>query len=160
MNRHPLTNFLTALSLVALTALWCGYYNRFAMENYYGSLVKPFLTPPDYIFPIVWAVLYILLIIAFDFILNGKNSSFAVKLFMAVLLLQIFWSYLFFYKGLFLVGFAVIAVKCFVTAATLNEFYHRNRFAGLLLVPYLLWVLFAAYLNWGVADLNGAVAQF
>lgn len=158
MKRHAITNFLFSLSSVITTALWCSYYNEFAMKNYYDSLSKPFLTPPNAVFPITWTILYVLLIIAFDVILNlaDKKKSFAVKIFITSMALQILWSYVFFYKGMFLVGFAVIIIKCFVAAVLLNEFYRLNKTAGVILIPYLVWLLFATYLNWEIADLNGA----
>lgn len=158
MKKNLLKNFLYSLVSVVFTAFLCARLNRFAMENYYGSLSKPFLTPPDFVFPLVWTVLYALLIMALDFILNLKNgkNSYAVKLFAAGLVLQVVWSYVFFYKGLFLVGFAVIVIMCFLAAVTTKEFYYLHKIAGLLMVPYVIWLLFAAYLNWGMADLNGS----
>lgn len=158
MQRQSLTNFLYSLASVVLTAFLCSILNRYAMENYYAELSKPPLTPPDYVFPFVWGVLYVLLIIAFDFILNlqSEKNSYAVKLFATGLALQVVWSYVFFYKGLFLVGFAVIVIMCFLAAVTVKEFYRLRKAAGWLLTPYAIWLLFATYLNWGMADLNGA----
>ena len=63
---------------------------------------------------------------------------------------------MFFYNAYFLVGFAMLVVLDFVTAATMKMFYDVNKTAGLLLIPYMLWLLFATYLNWAVVDLNGA----
>ena len=67
---------------------------------------------------------------------------------------------MFFYNAYFLVGFAVLVVLDFVTLAMIKIFYETDKKAGLILIPYMLWLLFASYLNWAVMDLNGVTFNF
>lgn len=158
MRKTPLLNFLYSLILVAVTALWCSYFSNWAMENFYGYLRLPDLTPPNYVFPIAWTIIYTLMIISFDFILNSEFSQktkICINLYIANLLLQVLWSYIFFYNGWFLLGFAVIVILDFVVIVMIEQFHYINKTAAYLLIPYLVWISYATYLNWGIADLNG-----
>ena len=80
----------------------------------------------------------------------------AAQVFTLNLFLQALWTFVFFYNAYFLVGFAILVVLNFVAFAMIKIFYAVSKPAGLLLIPYMLWLLFAAYLNWAVVDLNGA----
>lgn len=158
MPRHLVFNFLYSLFLVTVTAAMCSRFNLYAMENYYEYIHKPALTPPDYIFPIAWTIIYVMMIISFDFILNlapPKLITFASMLFIGNLLLHILWSYIFFFNGYFLIGFAVLVVLDFLALGLVERFYRLHKIAGLMLLPYLAWLLFATYLNWQIVNLNG-----
>lgn len=163
MFEKPLYNFLYSLILVLITAAICSYFNHFGMQNFYSQLNLSVLTPPNVVFPIVWTLLYASLVISFDMVLNHTDINKvrpAAQAFSLNLFLQVLWSFVFFYYAYFLVGFAVLAVLDLVTAATIKIFYDINKKAGLLLIPYMLWLLFATYLNWAVVDLNGATFIF
>ena len=159
MFGKPFYNFLYSLFLVLVTAFICSYFNNFGMKNFYSEINLSVLTPPDYVFPIVWVILYALLVVAFDLVLNHADKQkirVAAQFFILNLFLQALWTYVFFYNAYFLIGFAVLIVLDLVTLAMIKIFYDIDKKAGLLLVPYLLWVLFASYLNWAVVNLNGA----
>ena len=159
MFEKPLYNFLYSLILVLITAAICSYFNRFGMQNFYSEINLSALTPPDIVFPIVWTILYAALVISFDMVLNHADKAQirpAAQAFTLNLFLQALWTFVFFYNAYFLVGFAILVLLDFVTAITIKIFYGINKTAGLLLIPYMLWVLFATYLNWAVVDLNGA----
>lgn len=159
MFEKPLYNFLYSLILVLITAAICSYFNRFGMQNFYSQINLSALTPPNIVFPIVWTCLYATLVISFDLVLNhGDKHKIrpAAQVFTLNLFLQALWTFVFFYNAYFLVGFAILVVLDFVTAAMMKMFYDVNKTAGLLLIPYMLWLLFATYLNWAVVDLNGA----
>ncbi|MBQ8482526.1 MAG: tryptophan-rich sensory protein [Alphaproteobacteria bacterium] len=159
MFEKPIYNFLYSLILVLITASICSYFNHFGMQNFYSEINLSVLTPPNVVFPIVWTILYAILVIAFDLVLNHSDKQrirTAAQVFTLNLFLQALWTYVFFYNAYFLVGFAVLVVLVFVTLAMMKIFYDINKTAGLLLIPYLLWLLFASYLNWAVLNLNGA----
>lgn len=159
MFEKPLYNFLYSLISVLLTAVVCSYFNRIGMQNFYSEINLSVLTPPNIVFPIVWTLLYAILVISFDLVLNhGDKQKIrpAAQAFILNLFLQALWTFVFFYNAYFLVGFAILVVLDFVVAAMIKMFYDVNKTAGLLLIPYMLWLLFATYLNWAVADLNGA----
>lgn len=163
MFEKPLYNFLYSLILVLITAFICSYFNHFGMQNFYSQLNLSALTPPNVVFPIVWTLLYASLVISFDMVLNHTDITKirpAAQVFTLNLFLQALWTFVFFYNAYFLVGFAVLVVLDFVTAAMIKIFFDIKRKAGLLLIPYILWLLFATYLNWVVVDLNGATFNF
>lgn len=159
MFEKPYMNFGFSLAAVMLTAGFCSFFNRVGMAWFYPYIERSALTPPNYVFPIVWLILYVLLVISFDRILNLplSESKPAVLNFIFNMFLQILWTYVFFYKGYFLLGFAVLVVMDFATALLLEQFYRLQHTAGYLLVPYMLWLLFATYLNWVVVQLNGNI---
>ncbi len=122
----------------------------------YGNLIQPPLAPPGWLFPIVWTILYILMGISFYLIL--ESDSYDKDEAYIVYFLQLFvnglWSIFFFvlkwrlFSSIWLVLLIVLIVIMIV------RFYKINKTAGLLQIPYLLWCLFALYLNIGVYLLN------
>ena len=163
MFEKPLYNFLYSLTLVLITAAICSYFNHFGMQNFYSEINLSSLTPPNVVFPIVWTLLYASLVISFDMVLNHTDITKvrpAAQVFVLNLFLQALWTFVFFYNAYFLIGFAVLVVLDFVAAAMIKIFYNINKKAGLLLIPYMLWLLFATYLNWAVVNLNGATFIF
>ena len=158
MFQKSLYNFLLSLLLVIFTAVWCSYFNSFAMNGFYEQIQRSALTPPGYVFSIVWTLLYALMVISLDILLNMKpeKSKHAVNFFLVNLLLQILWSFAFFYNGYFLIGLIILLMLDIVAAIQIEITYKLNKTAGLLLFPFGAWILFATYLNWIIYHLNGA----
>lgn len=157
MFDKPVYNFLYSLILVLVTAAFCSYFNRIGMQNFYSDIKLSALTPPNIVFPFVWAVLYILLTMAFYFVLNNADKTLirpAATLFTFNMFLQVLWTFVFFYNAYFFSGFMVLIILDFAGALLVWAFYQINRTAGLMLIPYFLWLLFATYLNWAVVLLN------
>lgn len=157
MFEKPFYNFMYSLFLVLITAGFCSYFNRVGMENFYAEINLSRFNPPNIVFPIVWAVLYAILIFSFDTVLNSADKNLlrpAATLFTFNLFLQVLWTYVFFYNAYFFAGFTVLVILDFVTAVMMWFFYRIDRIAGLILIPYFIWVLFATYLNWAVVILN------
>ncbi len=152
--------FVTSFALVALTAALSSYFSYVGVDTFYSTLNLPPLNPPNYIFPIVWPLLYVLMMISFYIVLNEKDNHSAVFLFAGQLFLHILWCYLFFTKGLFAFGFVDIVLLIWTVLVMIKKFYGLNQASGFLQIPYLLWLLFAAYLNAGVWYLNGPVFNF
>lgn len=127
-------------------------------SGWYAGLAKPFFTPPDWLFGLVWTALYFILAVAAWMVWKSQHDAPLVKpallLFFAQLVLNVFWSAFFFSMqrpGLAFAEIVLLGVLALVTAAL---FFRINRWAGLLLVPYLGWLLYAAALNGAIWWLN------
>lgn len=121
----------------------------------YDNLNKPFLSPPQLAFPIVWTILYILMGISFG-ILSEKNllDSKSKFLYYFQLLINALWSIFFFVFEWRLFAFIwIILLDIVVILMTIN-FYKKNKLAGILQIPYIIWILFATYLNLAFYLLN------
>lgn len=119
-------------------------------DNWYNNLNKSSLTPPNYVFSIVWPVLYTLLGISFIFTYTNrrcKGLCMPLKFFIIQLVLNLFWTTVFFKFKYILVSFIMILLIIILTYYTYVLMKKVSKFASLLLVPYLLWLCFAAYLN-------------
>jgi benzodiazapine receptor len=133
--------------LVPLVAGFLGsVFTAPAVRDWYPIINKPSWNPPSWLFAPVWTTLFIL-----------KMSSkvwVAIKVFSFQLVLNVLWSVFFFGMQNFWLAFAEIIVLWLAIALTIVDFSKVNRTAAWLLVPYLLWVSFASYLNFTVAFLN------
>ena len=120
---------------------------------WYQNLVKPFFQPPNYLFGIVWPILFLLMGIALYLVWDRRNIC-ALRLFGLQLVLNILWSALFFGLKQPILALIEIFVLWYFILLTTKEFYKINKTAGYLLVPYLLWVSFAIALNLAIVILN------
>lgn len=124
----------------------------------FASLEKPPLSPPGWLFPVVWTFLYLLMGLASYLVLESggeqKQISAALTMYGVQLAVNFFWSIFFFNMQLYLFSFFWLVLLWCLILATLISFYRLSKPAGLLLVPYLLWVTFAGYLNLAIALLN------
>ncbi len=122
----------------------------------YQTVEKPALAPPAVLFPIVWSVLYLLMGIGAAMVYNaqGDYRTIGLVLFGAQLAVNFFWSILFFNLRAFLFAFVWLILLWILAAAMLIAFFKTKRTAGILQIPYLLWLSFAAYLNFAVYILN------
>lgn len=127
-----------------------------AISGWYKSLQKPFFNPPDWIFSPVWIFLFLLMGISLYLVWNRglRENKKAIIIFGIQLVLNIFWSIIFF--GLKSPGFAFweMIILWLAILATIISFYKISKTAGLLLVPYILWVSFALILNLFLWQLN------
>lgn len=134
-----------------------GWLTRNGAEIYKKAVVKPPLSPPGIVFPIVWTILFALMGIGAARIYMAPASpirSRGLGLYLIQLLFNFFWSILFFNLQSFGFAFAwLIALWLLILCMTLT-FRKTDRPAAWLQIPYLLWVAFAAYLNLGVWILN------
>ncbi|WP_292517064.1 TspO/MBR family protein [Methanoculleus sp.] len=150
--------FLVAVGVCLLAALIGSLFTTPAVPTWYAALAKPDLNPPAWVFGPVWTVLYILMGIALYLVWSKgwgrKGVQVAMAIFAVQLVLNVLWSYLFF--GLQAPFFALIEIVLLWVAIlmTVVTFYRVSVPAAVLLVPYLLWVTFAAYLNYGIYVLN------
>jgi tryptophan-rich sensory protein len=126
-----------------------------SMENY-ETMIKPPLSPPAFLFPIVWTILFTLMGISSYLIFNSDDNrkSFALFIYGAQLAVNFFWPIFFFNFSAYLLSFIWILLLWLLIILMIKLFYPINKVAALLQIPYLLWVTFAAYLNFGVFILN------
>lgn len=121
----------------------------------YESLKQPPLAPPSWLFPVAWTILYILMGVSFGILeVNDVMDSKAKTIYYIQLGINALWSIIFFVLKARLFAFIWILLLDIAVIAFLVVFYKRNKTAGLLQIPYLLWVLFASYLDLGVYLLN------
>lgn len=120
---------------------------------WYYNLTKPPLAPPDWIFPPVWSILYFSMLVALLF-KPAQNKKSGYIYFAVQLILNLLWAIVFFYlKNMFLALIVIILLDIFVIL-TIKSFYKVSKISGLILIPYLIWILFATYLNIGYLVLN------
>lgn len=122
----------------------------------YKYLVKPPFVPPSIIFPIVWTILYIFMGISAYLIFNSNSNkkSNALTVYGIQLFLNFIWPILFFLLNYRLASFIVIITLLIFIVIMIIKFYRINRLSAYLQIPYLLWVIFASYLNYGFYILN------
>ncbi len=151
--------FKAAICIISIVFL--GFISGFStineIKNWYSTIVKPSFNPPDFIFGPVWTLLYILMGVSFAIIINQKPTvarTKAITIFIVQFVLNLCWSYIFFRTHL--IGWAFIEIL-FIWLSILImiiSFYRIHRTAGLLQIPYFLWVSFASVLNGSIYFLN------
>lgn len=124
----------------------------------FQSVNKPPLSPPGWLFPVVWTILYTFMGIASYLVLTSEGTmeekSQAISVYFYQLLVNFLWSTWFFNLQWYVFAFFWLVLLWVLILVTLLRFYRLSRPAGYLMVPYLLWVTFAGYLNLGIALLN------
>ncbi len=126
-----------------------------SMEKY-AFLDQPPLAPPGWVFPVVWTALFILMGVAayLVWVENGPERKRMLWLYGIQLAVNFFWTIIFFNGQKFAFALVWLLILWGLILATLLSFRKENKTAGNLLIPYLAWVTFAAYLNAGVWYLN------
>ena len=149
---------LISLALPQVAAAIAAYVTITGSGSWYEDLQKPEWNPPSWLFGPVWTLLYILMGIAFYLVWKGEGSSpqkrLAMTLWGVQLLLNFCWSIIFF--KLQETGWATVEIALLWLAllATIFAFARLSRLAAWLLVPYISWVSFAAYLCYTIWQLN------
>lgn len=123
--------------------------------NDYSELQKPFLAPPSIVFPIVWSILYILMGVSYGILKSNNQTDEKIKLIYYVQLgINALWPIIFFILKWRLIAFLWIILLAIAVIIMTIKFYNKNKIAGLIQIPYLLWTLFATYLNYSFYVLN------
>ena len=121
----------------------------------YNNLQRPPLSPPSIVFPIVWTILYILMGVSYGILkvrnLNDEDVNFIYYL---QLIVNALWSIVFFLLKWRLFSFIWILILDFLVVVMIVKFYEKNKVAGLIQIPYLIWIIFASYLNLTIYFLN------
>ena len=135
-----------------------GFLTRSGVARYESTVVKPPFTPPGWVFPMVWGVLFALMGIgaARVYLTAASDArSRALLLFMLQLGMNFMWSIFFFNGQQYFFSFLWILGLWGMILLMMTSFYPLDRLAALMQIPYLLWVTYAAYLTFGVWRLNG-----
>ena len=118
---------------------------------WYQQLKKSIITPPSIIFQIMWPILYILMCISLLMYLKSYNDNILISLgfwfFVCQLVLNILWTPIFFYYHKLCISVNIIIYMILFTILTMIEFYKVNMLSSILLIPYIIWIIFALYLN-------------
>lgn len=159
-TRSPSWQRMSLITIPAIVILGdlIGYLSQSGFRNvWFLGLVKPFFMPPGWLFAVAWNLLYALMGIALAMVLAEQKSRrrrLALQLFFAQLILNYAWPPIFFAAHDIGLAKIVIFVMTAVAAAAAGQFMRIYRPAGLLLIPYLAWLVFAATLNSTIELLN------
>lgn len=126
--------------------------------GFYETVEKPPLSPPGIVFPIVWTILYILMGISLYLVITKKDryqsKTSAYAFFVLQLFLNFIWSPVFFSAKEYLAAFIILILLWLSIIGMILTFFRISKLAGLLQIPYLIWVTFAGYLNFAIYLLN------
>lgn len=151
-NKRKLLAFIIFPLAVGAVA---GILTRNSMTTY-NSLNQPALSPPGWLFPVVWTILYILMGVSSYLVATSPSPKKreALMLYALQLFLNFIWSPIFFGLGNYVLAFLVLIVLWYVVFKMIRIFFRVDPTAALLQIPYLLWLTFAAYLNLAIIFLN------
>ncbi|WP_315115005.1 TspO/MBR family protein [uncultured Clostridium sp.] len=153
-------NIVLLISAIILTegvGFLSGFLGMYNKETY-DKLIKPSFSPPGCVFPIIWAILYFLMALAFYRILlrgkEGKNIKKAVTYYIIQLALNFLWTIIFFRFNLYGLAFIELLILLAFILLTTFEFYKYDKVSAFLMIPYILWGSFAGILNFSIWALN------
>ena len=149
--------YFISIAIALAVGTLSGLCSMAGMEQYNLTAIKPALTPPAWLFPVAWTILYTLMGISATMVWlspRGKERSRGLNLYALQLVVNFFWSLIFFNAEAY--GFAAIwlVVLWVLVLMMIVEFAKTDRIAAVLQIPYLLWLTFAGYLNIAVWLLN------
>lgn len=130
----------------------------FSAGDEYGAMVKPPLSPPSWLFPVVWTILFALMGVSSYLVYSSdadkSEKTSALWIYGIQLLVNFFWPLFFFKMGEYLFSFIWLLILWGLVLLMILKFNRINKTAGLLQIPYIVWLTFAAYLNLAVYILN------
>lgn len=157
MNRYRLGTLLCALTIPLLVGLIAAAISSRAMAAY-GSMNKPPLSPPSWVFSLAWTILYLMMGLASYFVVTsdaGISATRSALTFYAIQLgMNFFWTLLFFNWKMYLVAFLWLVLMWVFVLICTYKFFAVAAVSGVLMVPYIIWLIFAGYLNFGAFLLN------
>ena len=157
MKRKNTLIYVGAVLLTEAVGVVSGLLSRGGMQRF-EAVMKPALTPPAVVFPIVWTILYALMGIGAARVYLSSESegrSRGLWLFLLQLILNFFWSLFFFNLQAFGFSLGLLVILWILILLMTVSFRKSDRVAALLQIPYLIWVAFAGYLNWMIWRLSG-----
>lgn len=152
MKKIRLLPFIIAVLIPLLVGIVSAMISSKGMAMY-GTMSKPPLSPPAWVFPVAWTILYIMMGIASYFVFvsdaDSKLKMMALLIYIIQLAMNFMWSIVFFNWKLYLVAFVWLIVMWGLVIICAFRFYGINKAAGYMMIPYIVWLTFAAYLNLG-----------
>ena len=151
-TKFNLVKLLLCILITEGTGILGSFFTASSVKNWYVTdIIKSPLNPPSWIFAPVWTLLFLLMGVSLYLVWNKKNNLFW---FWVQLILNLFWSVLFFGLRSPQMAFYEILILWFAIFMTIIKFREYNKTASILLWPYLAWVSFASYLTYSVMILN------
>ena len=121
----------------------------------YSDMVKPPLSPPGIVFPIAWTILYILMGISYFLATKDNEDNKELdQIYLLQLLVNFMWPIIFFVLEMYFTAFLWIILLLILVIVMIKKLLKVNKISGYLQIPYLIWLLFATYLNLGITLLN------
>ena len=157
MKRINFSRLLLSVAITLIAGISGSFFTGPAVNTWYLVINKPSWNPPSWLFAPVWTSLFVMMGVALYLVWSTKMSQKvrqAIQIFAIQLILNVLWSVFFFGMGNFWLAFGEIIVLWLAIALTMVDFYKVNKTAGWLLLPYIMWVSFASYLNFTIAFLN------
>lgn len=157
MKRKPWKTYLLWIALAEAVGALSGFASRNGNRIFQATAMQPPLSPPPWVFPVVWGILFALMgISAARIAMTGESvaRNRGLNLFFAQLIVNFFWTLIFFNAQAYGFAFFWLLLLWGLVLLMILAFRKVCRKAALLQVPYLLWLSFAAYLNYGVWKLN------
>lgn len=152
------SKLLVSIAIPQLVGIFGSAFTISAIPTWYAALNKPEINPPNWLFGPVWTALYLLMGIAAFLVwkkgFENREVKIALTIFGLQLILNFFWTIIFFGLKNPLAAFIEIIVLWIAIMFNIVYFYKVSKIAAYLLVPYLLWVSFASYLNFSIWILN------
>ncbi len=150
------TNLKKIIIIIILTILIGSFFSFFVSMDIYNVLKKPNLSPPSYVFPIAWIIIYIMISISLYLVTNTKkNGNFDYYMIYVIqLIVNSLWTFIFFGLECFLFSFFWILLLIILVLFMTYIYYQNNKYSAYLLIPYICWLIFAAYLNLQIYLLN------
>ena len=148
-----LITYVKAILVPVILGAIVGFITSGSMD--FDMLIQPSFAPPAILFPIVWTILYVLMGVSYG-ILKTKNltNDRINKLYYSQLIVNLLWPIIFFTFKWRLFAYFWILVLIVLVVLMIKEFYEKNKTAGLLQIPYLIWIVFASFLNLSIYLLN------
>ena len=157
MVKRNWKSYLFWILLAEAVGALSGWLTREAMKNYGQTILQPPLSPPGWLFPVAWTLLYALMGIGAARVYGtppSKLRSLGLNLFVVQLVVNFFWSPIFFNLQAFGLAFVWLLILWTLVLWMTKVFRKTDSLAAKLQLPYLFWLTFAAYLNLGVWYLN------
>jgi benzodiazapine receptor len=155
---REIARIILCIAICQLAGIIGSVFTASSVTTWYTTLVKPWFTPPGSVISAVWIALFALMGLSLFLIwqkgISTADSKIALGVFAAQLLANVLWSYAFFGLQSPLAGVVVIVVLWLLILQSILRFWPISKDAALLLVPYIIWVSFAAFLNYTFLRLN------
>ena len=152
-KKFSIVAFTVFMIIPIATGLLASYLTTGNM-SIYDNIIKPPLSPPSIVFPIVWSVLYILMGISSYLVYQNTERIGPLFTYFLSLFVNFFWSIIFFNWQEFGFAFIWLLLLWFLILLTILDYYKISKPAAILQIPYLIWVTFAGYLNFMIWLLN------
>lgn len=151
-----LNNYIISLIISIGIGQISGFLTKNASKNFSSNFNQSALTPPDWVFPVVWVILFFLMGISATLVYEShcKYKKYGLLIYGVQLIFNFLWSMFFFLGEQFVLSFGWMTILILMVVGMILLFYKCNKIAGYLQIPYLVWLCFAMYLNYIVVILN------